>query len=150
MRLLWEVSTSSKTQLKINLKKATLKYELHATIPSIFVLQMEESFILEENLEPNSSIMMEFKETTDSENNLTFAGEGTVKSYNCTMNINCGKINKKSGTVSKFTIYIPIKHLKYERDGDSYKYTYNDRSTWKHESEIAEATKKYQDVKKNC
>ena len=68
MRLLWEVSTSSKTQLKINLKKATLKYELQATIPSTFVFKMEESFILEENLEPNSSIMMEFKETTNSEN----------------------------------------------------------------------------------
>ena len=79
MRLLWEVSTCSKTQLKINLKKATHKYDLQTTIPSIFIIQMDEKFILEENIEPNSSIMMNFKETTDSENNLTFNGEGTVK-----------------------------------------------------------------------
>ena len=117
MRLLWEVSTSSKTQLKINLKKTTHKYEIETTIPSTYVLSMDELFILEENLEPNSSIMMTFEETTDSENNLTFAGEGTIKTYNCTMNIHCGKIDKKSGKTSRFTIYIPIKHLRYERSG---------------------------------
>ena len=148
MRLLWEISTSSKTQLRINLKKSTLKYELETPIPSIFVLSIDDQFVLEEYLEPNSSIFMKFTETTDDDNNLTFTGEGTVKTYNCSMNINCGKISKMIGPTSKFSVYIPVRHLKYEMNGDTYKYTYSDKSVWKPEGEIAAETKRYQDDRK--
>ena len=116
MRLLWEISTTSKTQLKINLRKSTLKYELETPIPSIFVISMEDQFVTEEYLEPNSSILMKFTEATDEDNNLTFNGEGTIKRYSCSMTINCGKISKVIGPTSKFSVYIPVKHTKFESE----------------------------------
>ena len=64
------------------------------------------------------------------------------------MNINCGKISKLIDPTSRFSVYIPVKHLKYENRGDTYKYTYGDKSIWKPETTIAAETKRYQDERK--
>ena len=148
MRLLWELSTPSKTQLKINLKKSTLKYEIDPTIPSNLMITMDDLFIMEEHLEPNSSIKMKFTEQTDEDKNLFFSGEGIIKKYACSMQISCGTIPKLISPASSFSVYIPVKHLKYQNRGDTYRYTYGEQTIWKPETTIAEETKKYQEERK--
>ena len=89
-----------------------------------------------------------FTEQTDQDKNLFFSGEGMIKKYACSMQISCGTIPKLISPASSFSVYIPVKHLKYQNRGDTYKYTYGEQTIWKPETTIAAETKKYQDERK--
>ena len=75
---IWELSQASKTQLSIHLNAKLGEYGLKKQCPSSLNLNMTVN-ANDRDIEPNTSIRMEFKETIDTSNFLTLVGKGNLK-----------------------------------------------------------------------